>query len=111
MKYPMSKEIQIQLNGMKALWNLSLDIKANAEFFVTEFIGIVFISNAMSLFPNDAEVVHWSCMVLLRVSQSKNLRQLMKNASVVSALATTIDGHKGIEDTQEVAHKATKLLM
>ena len=107
-KYPTSKEIQ--LNGVKASWNLLLDIKANPELFITELNGIDFVTKVMASFPDDTEVVHGSCKVLLKMSQCENMRQSMNDANVVSALAAAIDGQKGKEDIQRPAREAMKLL-
>jgi len=86
-----------QLEAFKALHSLSCGAQSNAQLLVTKLDGIPLIIEAMKIPSGDVRVVEMACAILLNLVNVKELRKPMLDTNVASALACTIEGHKGCE--------------
>jgi hypothetical protein len=97
--------------GFGVLNGITCDHGANADLLVRSIGGIPFLLNRMTEFKANQLIVLRACQMLRNLSCCRLLRNLMFEASAVTALAAAIDGHKDNPAIQQAARSTIKRLI
>lgn len=97
--------------GIKALWNLTWNHKANATLLVLDIGAMPFVIERMNHFQGDENVTELSCCLLKNLCQFAQLRKSIVAAKAASALSMAIENHENNNEIQEAARGAMTNLM